>query len=268
MKTTLRRRERGLDVTAPSRRSHGGPDGVDATPRLGCVRSLIPRPKPGEGDRVEDARALLADLVAIDSINPSLVPGGAGEGEIARFVGGWLSERGLEVDIADVEPGRPNVVARTRGKGGGRSLLLLRSHGCRWGRRNGRPLLAAGRGKPPLRPRRVRHEGRPGRHHGGCRQRRRAGRCGRRHHCRRLRRGVRLGRRPGRRRSRCGPTPRSSPSPPAPRSPSRSRTRASPGTRSLSSRPRRARVAAAGRRRCHCSHGPGPGRSSTASPPS
>jgi acetylornithine deacetylase len=73
---------------------------------------------------VEDARALLADLVAIDSINPSLVPGGAGEGEIARFVGGWLSERGLEVDIADVEPGRPNVVARTRGKGDGRSLLL------------------------------------------------------------------------------------------------------------------------------------------------
>jgi acetylornithine deacetylase len=73
---------------------------------------------------VEDARALLADLVAIDSINPRLVPGGAGEGEIARLVGGWLSERGLEVDIADVEPGRPNVVARTRGKGGGRSLLL------------------------------------------------------------------------------------------------------------------------------------------------
>jgi acetylornithine deacetylase len=73
---------------------------------------------------VEDARALLADLVAIDSINPSLVPGGAGEGEIARFVGGWLSDRGLEVDIADAEPGRPNVVARTRGTGGGRSLLL------------------------------------------------------------------------------------------------------------------------------------------------
>ena len=73
---------------------------------------------------MEDARALLADLVAIDSINPSLVPGGAGEGEIARFVGGWLSERGLEVDIANVEPGRPNVVARARGKGGGRSLLL------------------------------------------------------------------------------------------------------------------------------------------------
>jgi acetylornithine deacetylase len=73
---------------------------------------------------VEDARALLADLVSIDSVNPSLVPGGAGEAEIARFVGGWLTQRGLDVDIADAEPGRPNVVARARGGGGGRTLLL------------------------------------------------------------------------------------------------------------------------------------------------
>jgi acetylornithine deacetylase/succinyl-diaminopimelate desuccinylase-like protein len=73
---------------------------------------------------VEDPRALLADLVGIDSINPSLVPGGAGEAEIARFVGGWLEQRGLEVDLADAEPGRPNVVARARGRGGGRTLLL------------------------------------------------------------------------------------------------------------------------------------------------
>jgi acetylornithine deacetylase len=73
---------------------------------------------------VEDARALLADLVSIDSVNPSLVPGGAGEAEIARFIGGWLAQRGLDVDIADAEPGRPNVVARARGGGGGRTLLL------------------------------------------------------------------------------------------------------------------------------------------------
>ena len=73
---------------------------------------------------MQDARALLADLVSIDSVNPSLVPGGAGEGEIARFVGGWLEARGLEVDVADAEPGRPNVVARARGGGGGRTLLL------------------------------------------------------------------------------------------------------------------------------------------------
>jgi acetylornithine deacetylase len=73
---------------------------------------------------VDDARALLADLVSIDSVNPSLVRGAAGEAEIARFVGGWLEARGLEVDVADVEPGRPNVVAHARGRGGGRTLLL------------------------------------------------------------------------------------------------------------------------------------------------
>ena len=73
---------------------------------------------------MDDARALLAELVAIDSVNPSLVPGGAGEAEIARFVGGWLASRGLEVDVSDAEPGRPNAVGRARGSGGGRTLLL------------------------------------------------------------------------------------------------------------------------------------------------
>jgi acetylornithine deacetylase len=73
---------------------------------------------------VDDARALLADLVAIDSVNPSLVPGAAGEQEIARFVGGWLEARGLEVEVADAAPGRPNAVGRARGTGRGRTLLL------------------------------------------------------------------------------------------------------------------------------------------------
>ncbi len=67
---------------------------------------------------------LLRQLVAIDSVNPDLVPGGAGEGEIARFVAGWLERAGLTVTIEEAAPGRPNVVAVARGSGGGRSLLL------------------------------------------------------------------------------------------------------------------------------------------------
>ncbi len=67
---------------------------------------------------------LAARLVAIDSTNPDLVPGGAGEGEIARFVAGWLERAGLEVTVEDAAPGRPNVVGIARGRGGGRSLLL------------------------------------------------------------------------------------------------------------------------------------------------
>ena len=65
---------------------------------------------------------LAAALVAIDSVNPALVPGGAGEREIASFVADWCVEQGLEVEVLGDE--RPSVVATKRGSGGGRSLLL------------------------------------------------------------------------------------------------------------------------------------------------
>jgi acetylornithine deacetylase/succinyl-diaminopimelate desuccinylase family protein len=67
---------------------------------------------------------LLARLVAIDSVNPALVPGGAGEAEIAAFVAEWLAARGLDVTVDDAVPGRPSVVGVARGTGGGRSLML------------------------------------------------------------------------------------------------------------------------------------------------
>ncbi len=67
---------------------------------------------------------LLAELVRIDSINPDLIEGAAGEGEIARFVAGWLEAAGLEVEVEEVAPGRFNVVGIARGSGGGKTLLL------------------------------------------------------------------------------------------------------------------------------------------------
>jgi len=71
--------------------------------------------------RAED---LVAALVRIDSANPDLVPGGAGEAEIAEFVAGWLRDAGLEVELDEAAPGRPNVVAVAPGTGGGASLML------------------------------------------------------------------------------------------------------------------------------------------------
>jgi acetylornithine deacetylase len=71
-----------------------------------------------------NATELLGRLVAIDSVNPALVPGGAGEAEIARFAAGWLGERGLDARVDEVAPGRCNAIATARGAGGGRSLLL------------------------------------------------------------------------------------------------------------------------------------------------
>jgi acetylornithine deacetylase len=67
---------------------------------------------------------LLRQLVAIDSVNPDLVAGGAGEGNIARFVADWLERAGLEVTLEEAVPGRPNVIGIARGSGGGRSLML------------------------------------------------------------------------------------------------------------------------------------------------
>jgi acetylornithine deacetylase len=67
---------------------------------------------------------LTKQLVAIDSVNPELIPGAAGEAEIARFVAAWLERAGLEVEVDEVAPGRPNVVGLARGSGGGRTLLL------------------------------------------------------------------------------------------------------------------------------------------------
>jgi acetylornithine deacetylase len=68
--------------------------------------------------------AVLEQLVAIDSVNPTLVDGAAGEAEIARFVAEWLDRRGLEVELEELAPKRANVVARAPGSGGGRSLIL------------------------------------------------------------------------------------------------------------------------------------------------
>jgi len=71
-----------------------------------------------------DAAGLLADLVAIDSVNPALVPGAAGEAEIAAYVAAWLGAHGLEVTVVDEPRGRPSVVGVARGTGGGAALML------------------------------------------------------------------------------------------------------------------------------------------------
>jgi acetylornithine deacetylase len=67
---------------------------------------------------------LLRDLVAIDSVNPSLVPGAAGEAQIAQAVAAHLRSIGLDVELQEVVPGRSNVVGVLEGRAPGRSLML------------------------------------------------------------------------------------------------------------------------------------------------
>ncbi|HKV46038.1 MAG TPA: M20/M25/M40 family metallo-hydrolase [bacterium] len=69
---------------------------------------------------------LLETLVGIPSVNPTLVPGGGGEGDVARHLAAVCRRLGLTVAVEEVAPGRPNVIAVLSGTGrpGGRSLLL------------------------------------------------------------------------------------------------------------------------------------------------
>jgi acetylornithine deacetylase len=66
----------------------------------------------------------LVDVVRINSINPTLVPGAPGEAEIAAHVAGVLQRSGLRVNTHAPEPGRVSVVGVLPGTGGGRSLML------------------------------------------------------------------------------------------------------------------------------------------------
>lgn len=68
--------------------------------------------------------ALLEELVAIDSVNPSLVPGARGEADIARRLVVECISLGLAVDVTEVAPGRPNVVAVLEGRHPGPTLMF------------------------------------------------------------------------------------------------------------------------------------------------
>jgi acetylornithine deacetylase/succinyl-diaminopimelate desuccinylase-like protein len=52
------------------------------------------------------------------------VPGGAGEGQIADFIQAWARDAGLDAERIEETPGRPSVLVRARGTGGGRTLLF------------------------------------------------------------------------------------------------------------------------------------------------
>jgi acetylornithine deacetylase len=56
-------------------------------------------------------KKLLRDLVAIDSVNPTLVPGARGEAAASEHLRDFLRWMGIPVKLEEAAPGRPNVVA-------------------------------------------------------------------------------------------------------------------------------------------------------------
>ena len=68
--------------------------------------------------------SLLRDLVAIDSVNPLLVPGAAGEAAVAEAIAAHLRRSPLDLHVQEVAPGRPNVIGVLEGAERGRTLMF------------------------------------------------------------------------------------------------------------------------------------------------
>ena len=72
----------------------------------------------------ERSLRILKSLIEIESVNPNLVPGGAGERHIGEYLLSLLQAEGISSSLEEVCPGRFNVVARVRGASPGPRLLL------------------------------------------------------------------------------------------------------------------------------------------------
>jgi acetylornithine deacetylase len=73
-----------------------------------------------------DAVALARALIQIDSRNPTLAPDSPGEAGCARALASVLDDWGFSVEIADIAPGRSNVLARIGPKDA--PALMLNGH--------------------------------------------------------------------------------------------------------------------------------------------
>ncbi len=68
--------------------------------------------------------SILRELVCINSINPALELGGAGEEQAARYVAAVLEGAGLKVYVHEPQPARVSVVGRLPGAKPGPTLML------------------------------------------------------------------------------------------------------------------------------------------------
>ena len=68
--------------------------------------------------------ALLSDLVANNSVNPSLVTGAPGEAAVAEVARAFMAEAGMDVEVQEVLPGRPNVIGVLEGREPGPTVML------------------------------------------------------------------------------------------------------------------------------------------------
>lgn len=96
--------------------------------RLAAPRAI--RDTPSRMSAPRTVVELLQDLVRIPSVNPHGDPGtdGVGEAKIAAYLADFLRGIGAEVEVREVLPDRPNVVARWPGDRPGKPRVLFAPH--------------------------------------------------------------------------------------------------------------------------------------------
>jgi acetylornithine deacetylase/succinyl-diaminopimelate desuccinylase-like protein len=80
---------------------------------------------------VTDIEKLACELIALPSVNPAFLPQNhpqAGEGRVADFLAATAAQAGLDVELQEVLPGRPNVLARLTPAGVIRRRVILAPH--------------------------------------------------------------------------------------------------------------------------------------------
>ena len=81
--------------------------------------------------RMTRTEKLLAELIALPSVNPAFLPANhpfAGEARVADFLAATAAKAGLEVEFQNVLPGRHNLIARLRPAGKIERTILLAPH--------------------------------------------------------------------------------------------------------------------------------------------
>ena len=94
--------------------------------RLPCAGRFSVYPVP-----VTDIEQLACELIALPSVNPAFLPQNhpqAGEGRVADFLAATAAQAGLDVELQEVLPGRPNVLARLTPAGVIRRRVILAPH--------------------------------------------------------------------------------------------------------------------------------------------
>jgi acetylornithine deacetylase len=71
-----------------------------------------------------DPLPILESLVAVNSINPSLVPGAPGEGAVGEVAGAAMKKAGLDVVFQEASPGRRNVIGVLDGATTGPAVMF------------------------------------------------------------------------------------------------------------------------------------------------